>query len=209
MLYPMSRRFQFSLRFALASIAIVGVLLGIEVNRAARQQIAVAAIREMGGTVIYNWQRVGPMGERLQIGTVRKLLGDHLFAHVDMVSLFMCHLSDDDLKCLDGLSKLERLNLSGNPITGSGFGHLVHLTTLNELLLSETKVADSSLPALVELKRLEFLALDGTEITDAGLACLQSFSGLKGLALGESQRFSDSALEELENALPQCDIEAL
>src|SRR5688572_21051574 len=50
------RLFRFGLRFLLALVAVVGVVLGVWTNAERRRMAAVAAIREAGGKVGYGYQ---------------------------------------------------------------------------------------------------------------------------------------------------------
>ena len=58
------------------------------------------------------------------------------------VELRYCQITDKGLDRLCGMRGLERLVLTGNPITDSSVGNLSKLHTLRELLLRWTQVSD-------------------------------------------------------------------
>ena len=79
------------------------------------------------------------------------------------------------------MRSLQHLDLSGTQITDTGLGHLSNLP-LVFLSLAETEVTDSGLEVLEGLGQLQRLDLTGTEVTS-------------------------TAIEKLEAALPNCEVQ--
>jgi Leucine-rich repeat (LRR) protein len=88
-------------------------------------------------------------------------------------------LTDDSLKHLAGMTKLEKLNLDSAKIGDAGLQYIADLTRLTELNLARTDVGDAGLKRLAKMTNLAHLDLSRTRITDAGLEAL---SGMKQLA---------------------------
>jgi hypothetical protein len=105
-------------------------------------------------------------------------------------------VGDDDLARLEGLVKLQELNLTGTSVTDAGLVHLKDLTNLAKLSFGRTQVKGPGLDYLKELPNLRQLGLNRT-VDDAGLAHLEGFPCLWLLHLGNT-RISDAGLVHLE-----------
>lgn len=150
-------------------------------DQAAGQRAAVAAIRRLGGRVLYEDQfdaTAKPASRWLH-----RWLGDDGVREVASVSLRGAWLpgplaledadgsprpafvaaSDDDLICLHALHNLKHLDLRRTRITDAGLRHLVGLSELEELRLSNTAITDRGLAYLAELPGLRRLWLDDEE----------------------------------------------
>jgi hypothetical protein len=90
------------------------------------------------------------------------------------VSLGNCPVTDDGLKNLPALPRLELLNLSQTRVTDAGLAHLARHTGLRHLLLARTAVTDTGLEHLKGLNQLEGLVVTRTNVTEAGVRRLQS-----------------------------------
>jgi hypothetical protein len=80
------RWFQFSLRGFLVVMTGLGIWLGVIANRAREQRAAVVAIKELGGTVYYDWE-LETGGTPRGPAWLRRLVGDEHFQKVQMVNL--------------------------------------------------------------------------------------------------------------------------
>jgi hypothetical protein len=97
------------------------------------------------------------------------------------------YLSDAELVHLEGLTKLETLDLTDTElVTDAGLVHLKGLTKLETLDLSGTATTDAGLVHLKGLTNLQTLKLSGG-VTDAGLLHLKPLTKLQTLALRHSQ----------------------
>lgn len=115
---------------------------------------------------------------------------------IEILSLFECQVSDDDLRSLKELRTLRVLDLP-EAIADDGLAHVANLTQLEALDLSGTKITDEGLVHLQRLRKLRVLDLSGTEITDAGLTHLRGLRQLEALNLGET-RVTDEGLAKLK-----------
>lgn len=124
-------------------------------------------------------------------------------SNLERVGLYDALVSDDGLKPLLKLSKLEKLNIAcapgcfppglrpvpaaevrRNQITDRGLGYLTELTSLRNLNLQATRVTDAGLlQHLPELSRLQRLSLGYLDITDAALLAVESLAWLESINL--------------------------
>ena len=106
-------------------------------------------------------------------------------------------ITDDGLRHLRQLPRLQRLYLASTNITGAGLKHLVGLTKLEQLDLScNAAIEDSDLASIAMLRRLIVLELVATNISDAGIARLQPLQNLRSLRLSASA-VTDAAVKTL------------
>jgi len=77
--------------------------------------------------------------------------------------------TDDDLRCLDNLTRLAALDLCGTDIAGEGLRHAAGLKRLESLSIGGTRVGDDSIGFLMHLPRLRDIRWGGSEITSVGL----------------------------------------
>src|SRR4051794_33754944 len=110
------RWLQFSVRTLVIVTLLLSVGLGIVANRARRQREAVSAISRVGGTVSYDYQKAEKRPNafdprKLPPGPewLRLLIGPEFFQDVVMVDLKGKPITDQLLKELRKLSKLENL----------------------------------------------------------------------------------------------------
>jgi Leucine-rich repeat (LRR) protein len=136
--------------------------------------------------------------------------GDEMFIEVVAVHLEDTQVTDDDVRCLEGLpsvrvlnlsrtkitdkalallsglENLEALTLDGTAIDGSGLAHLEHLPRLEELSLAGCSITDAGLKSTLAPKRLKSITLDDTTISDIGLAYLRSAVQLTTVSLSHT-----------------------
>jgi hypothetical protein len=119
------------------------------------------------------------------------------------LSLDGTSLSDEGLKSIAKLTNLEELNLGGPNFTGAGLADLATLTHLEKLGLSGD-ITDESLARLKDLPALKELYLGFANISDAAVEHLKGLTNLQRLQLPPG--ISDEKVEELQKALPNCEI---
>lgn len=78
-------------------------------------------------------------------------------------------ITDEGLKYLSNLEKLQYLNLDDTNITDVGLKYLKNLKSLKELDLFYTKVTDKGIQELASVKSLTLLMLHGTKVTQKGI----------------------------------------
>lgn len=129
------------------------------VEPASESRVAVAAIREAGGSVTMT-----------NDGQVRA------------VNLTGSTIEDDDLRHLSALPRMTLLNLDGTRITDHGLQHIRDLPGLSILRLARTPITDAGLKRLQNLPGLTTLILDDTAVTDAGFANLEQLPSLGSIS---------------------------
>ncbi len=216
------RWLRLSLRGLIVLVLIIGGCLGWIahiVRSAQRQRAAVAAVRKVGGSVLYDWQFDG--GEvRVKPGTntisdevpgwpkwLVDRLGPDYFGGVRQVSFRgvpqgptepLSREIDEALAYVGQLGRLTHLTLIGSTVTDTGLAHLRGLSDLESLMLRGcTLFADAGLVHLEEMVGLKELVLDDAQVTDAGLAHLRGMARLEFLGLDRAQ-VTDAGLVHLE-----------
>jgi hypothetical protein len=152
---------------------------------------------------------------------------EHLarLAHLEELNLERTYVTNDGLRWLTGLPRLERLWLSGTRFLGdAGMEHVCRITSLRELS-PPWQTTTGGLELLEKLPRLEKLDLTDCQAslrplarlprlreltaprstTDAELKYLYGLKDLRKLKLSGAS-VSDAAMQELQQALPQCQI---
>lgn len=119
-------------------------------------------------------------------------LSDESLAHLETlqrhsdlhgVNLSGTPVTDEGLRRLSALGRLEVLSLVGTQITDDGLMHLQNLCGLQRLSLCKTSITDRGLAHLAALSQLRMLYLDEVAITDAGLFYLSCIRTLELLSL--------------------------
>ena len=199
--------FQFSIRSLLLLTVVVAIAcswLAAERQQARKQEAAVEAIKELRGSVWYDYQwdvstawitvnHEEPPGPTW----LRTLLGNDFFANVAYVALPSPQVTDAGLEHLKRLSQLQWLQLARTQVTDAGLEHLKGLSGLQMLDLNDTKVTDAGLEHLKGLSRLRWLGLFNTRVTDAGLEHLKGFSELRSLGL-RGTKVTDAGLKHVK-----------
>ena len=148
----------------------------------ADDQEAIAAIREVGGTV-----RVVENGWEVEF---------HLSGR---------SLTDDQLVHVANLQGVTSLNLKRTQITSEGLVHLKKMTSLQLLHLELTAVGDQGMEHLAGLENLKYLNLYGTEVTDKTLAQLASLRNLQRLYVWQTG-VTDEGVAKLKKQLPALQV---
>jgi hypothetical protein len=186
-------------------VLVIGAGLGWIVRQAHIQRDAVAAIWKAGGVIQYEWQwRDGnstPLGKPWAPTWLVELIGVDYFGHVTLAEIQWPSTGPDALLAQVGrLTQLDVL-ISSASLSDAGLVHLQGLTKLELLDISGTKITDARLVHLKGLTNLFRLVLDGTQVTDAGLAHLKGLTNLESLNLANT-RVTDAGVGELKRALP-------
>ncbi len=96
------------------------------------------------------------------------------------------HLTDEGLRPIGAMSKLESLSLMGTRVSDAGMAPVAKLTNLRELDLLSTRVGEQGVAQLKGLTKLRRLNLDvarGSKVGDDGLRHLAGKTDLEDLAL--------------------------
>ena len=205
---PWRSYLRLSIRALLVLILVLACWLGWFVRTARLQREAVAAVKKAGGFVWYDWEwKNGDYVQGIQRPPRPKWLVDRLgvdyFSNVTFVNLMRG--SDEDLRHVEHLRRLERLHLCGAPVTDVGLAYLKGLAHLKVLDLDETQVTDAGLVHLNGLISLNLVGLSKTRVTDDGLKHLKKLRSLTELILYDSH-ITDGGLTELRRTLPKVQI---
>jgi hypothetical protein len=197
------RWLQFSVRTLLVLMLLASVPLGwvrIELNRIAREDEAVAAILELGGSVSFEGDRSGPPNPaKAKPAWLRRLLGDRYFRRVDYVR-FPRGADDEAVAHLGGLRRIRALALRGTRAGGAAFDPIWQHRELTRLDLSSTAIGDEEATHLAGLSQLRVLELANTRVTDrTAEVLLEKLPQLWSLDL-RGTHVSMSAAEELKSA---------
>lgn len=194
-----------------------------------KQKDAVQAVRRSVGLVFYDYQLGEPgtlirnprppapavlidlLGVDFFATPVEVSLGNGGIRRVSVLTQLRClnvsfPIKDADLVHIEGLTKLQDLDLGGCPITDAGLAHLKALTQLQYLGIWSTNVSDGGLQHLNTLTQLRWLNLSHTQVTDAGLERLRGLKQLQSLNV-EHTRVTPDGVARLRQALPNCRIE--
>jgi hypothetical protein len=195
------RRFQYGLRSLMLLVVAVAVecsWVSVRMERARKQKEAVEAIRRLGGTTEYSYQRAAtPDAAPPGPSWLRRFLGDDFFADVAVVSLDHTKVTDGGLESIGALPHLQQLYLYDTRITDAGVERIKRLTQLRRLWLGNTQVTDVGLKHLTGLTKLIELSLLRARITDAGLEHLGGLTQLPNLYLDDTP-ITDAGLKHLE-----------
>jgi antitoxin (DNA-binding transcriptional repressor) of toxin-antitoxin stability system len=123
-----------------------------------------------------------------------RLLGQ--MRRLEALYLWNTLITDAGLSHLRGLKHLHLLNLSGTKITDKGLEQVGQMTTLDMLRVDDTKVTDAGLGQLKQLERLCMLGLERTAVGDAGLPHIAVFGKLDYLSL-DGTRVTDAGIKQL------------
>lgn len=104
------------------------------------------------------------------------------------LDLFFCeHVTDAGASQLRSAAGLQKLNLRGTKISGSGVKFLTELSRLQWLDLGIAEIDDPSIDLLEALPELRHLAIGGNRISEAGISSLRSLVHLRHLDLSGGQ----------------------
>jgi hypothetical protein len=128
--HPWRRFPRFSVRGLVVVVLVIGVGLGWIVRRVQMQREAVAAIRNGGGIVFYDWEWCNGL------------------TNLSSLILDGTQVSDAGLAHLHGLTNLGSLSLGGTQVSDAGLPHLTGLVRLSVLWLGDTRVTDAGIRKL-------------------------------------------------------------
>jgi hypothetical protein len=173
---PWRRFLRFSVRGLIVVVLVIGAGLGWIGREANIQRDAVAAVKNAGGAVRYDWEWTD--GSAITGGkpwapkwTV-DLIGADYFGHVTQVWLHPSSTATDaTLAHVGRLTRLQGLYLNSPHVSDAGLAHLKGLTDLSEVVLNCTQISDAGLVHLRGLTNLSVLWLVGTHVRGQDNCC--------------------------------------
>ena len=230
------RRIAFDLRSLFLLTVVIAIpcsWLGNGISTAFRQHRVVEDIKNVGGSVTYDYEhpQAWPPQQPPGPAWMHRLFGVDLFGTVIAVDFERVSIGDFDLRELARLPGLTMLSLAE---TGAGDRELEQLKTVTQLqgldLCVDLKVNYRGLKQIEPLKQLrslrvtgkaitdngiirsisgmatlEYLSLEYTAVSDAGLASLRRLPRLKWLDV-RGTNVTAAGVEKLRRALPACHI---
>lgn len=211
----------FSLRALLVGLTLAGLVFGwlaMRVDKARRQQRAVAKIQQLRGYVTFDYGRntdgtraegdahfgadppllTVPSAMSWPRDLLGRFVGDEYVRSVTMVNLCREQPTAEDLDLLRDLPDLVGLFLFENQsVDDTSLAHVPQLPMLQDLDLSQTSVTDAGLAHLVKFPNLKQLFLTQSAIGDDGLAFLGQIGSLELLDLRFSAQITDQGLAHL------------
>jgi hypothetical protein len=194
---------QFRLATLLIAITLIGVWLGITVNRANRQKRAVASIAAARGNLQFAHER-DAAGNRIPDAQLpgpkllRQLIGDDYFRRVTVVGfstefygerqrLGLSKVDNEGLRCFAALPDVEIVELGNNrAVTDAGLVHLRHLKKLRVLYLYRCDVTGAGCVYLADVPSLRVLDLRWNPVTPEGVKELGRIHQLTHLVLSDT-----------------------
>jgi hypothetical protein len=172
---------------------------GLSAETDGGQEVAISAIKKLGGTVKLDRNKAA-IEVTLDGIKVTDTALIHLKGMTDLTFLYIGHtsVSDAGLARLKGLTNLQELYLDSNNVTGTGLKHLKGLTKLHNLSLNSTQVTDAGLRDLKGLTSLQTLDLSSTIVTDAILKEIKGLTKLRVLRLRGCGGVTDTGLGHLK-----------
>jgi hypothetical protein len=139
--------------------------------------------------------------------TSRQLVYLEGLSQVERLQISNTLVDDIGLRHIARLAELRELDLSDNyNINGEGLCHLTALTHLEKLSFSRCWLEDTAIEAIAVMTQLRELDLSGCRsITDRSRKHLQRLTGLQALNLTRTS-VTGVEIERLQQELPRCNI---
>jgi hypothetical protein len=204
-------RYRFSLRTFLLVVTVLGVWLGLKLDRDVRMNRALSRIASNGGRLTVHDRRPNfPWGlwkhrYRLDFYGLEEKLAKQNFVHLEVLApsslqwldLSNCGITDENMKSIEGHIHLEYLSLANrtyfsgevipdlpqNEITDAGLARLGNLRELKGIDLGGTDITDDGLKLLLAMPNLVWIYLDGTKVKGPGISYLRKHKHLMMLEL--------------------------
>jgi hypothetical protein len=109
----------------------------------------------------------------------------------DLQSLRLSKVSDGGLVQIQGLTRLQALDLSLTWISSFGVNYIRSLTSLQALSVGMTNIDDVGLGVLSELTSLQYINLQDTQVSNGGMSHLHTLPELRSLVLNGTHIDSD------------------
>ena len=185
------RRWTLSIRGLILLVLVSGSVIGWKANRVHATRRAIAAVREHGGFVVYDYECVDGKLDASRKSWVplrlREWLGDEFFHDVAAVWFISARgLGDKDLAILKQFDNLRTLEINNAHISNAGLATIGELPRLRRLVVRDADITDAGLVHINKLHDLRELQLSGVPITDIGLVHISGLRHLTHLALWQT-----------------------
>ena len=134
-------------------------------------------------------------------GAIKKPTGELTKADLEKVTYLYLSINQlTSVKCLEKLTQLTEVNLTRNQLTS--VKGLEKLTQLKKLYLSINQL--TTVQGLEKLSKLEHLVVYDNKLTS--VKGLEKLTQLQRLSLYKNPDLTKAQIDELQKALPKCDI---
>jgi len=184
-----------------AGLAKIASLKSLEELFVSRADVTVPGLARLGGLTNLKKLIVGDLkrgGGVLDISGLTGLEEVRLSLGRESGEFF----TDEDLKCLANLKRIEWLQIGPRKFTDAGMVHLANLTNMERLGIGGPELTDDGLRHLAGMKSLNHLTIDDGNITDAGLGHLAGLKALSYLNVTTRGRITTAGKRLLREKLP-------
>lgn len=192
---PLRRRLKMSLPAAMLLVAFVGLYMGYIANKVWRQRTVVAAVKELGGGVMYDWRfnnghvddMLNPYGRPWGPAWLRRIVGDEYFQEI--VRVDTCSTTpppegavDDLIAKLRGLPRLQFVEVMY--ASDRGMTYLRGVPNLKTLIIvGPNRVTEAGIAALAGKGGLAEVRIFDAALRDSWLKPLSLLPDLECLDL--------------------------
>jgi hypothetical protein len=149
------------------------------------------------GTTIRGTKGIAWIDPDWSLESMRELGGSlQSFPDLRRLSFDQTPLPRHGLRCIEGLTRLESLDLSETRITSADVVHLRGLVNLEYLNLKRTRIDNDCLTYIQGMRKLKVLLLGSTRIGDDGMTHLTQIPSLEVLSLSNTP-LTDEGLVQL------------
>jgi hypothetical protein len=206
------RRFRFSLRTLLVVFVIASFILAAHVHRMKNAQRQSQLVQDLLGdnkftnyeyTQDENWNP----GRKSYPNWLERWVGEDYLYNVDCVVIAD---RDNPVELIEKAVQLPYLRLVKLPnctITDENLRLLQNLKRLEWLELYRTPTTDTGVAIVAKIPSLKILDLRGTNVTDGCLADIESMKGLRSLYVGNTA-ITSQGIAQIAKALPECRIDS-
>jgi len=201
---PQRRWFQYSLRTFLLIVTLICVWLGWRITAARQQRLAVAAVRELGSGIEYDFDKNDQEVDRhpSEPAWLMSIFGVDFFH--DVVDVDLTEGSTPKPKDFDSLRphlryfpRLQYIVLSHCKFDDRDFQYLASFQDLRGLWLrNEAQIGGVGFRFVTNLKRFNWLMMEDVPITDEGVEEIKNVASLEQLYL-QNARVTDASIESL------------
>ena len=202
---PHRRWFRVSLRGLMLLVLLVGGGVGWKVSRERSKRQAIAAIRQVGGSILYDYQystdpevmkRIRNVREPAAPRWLRRWLGDDFFRTVALVRLPE-RITPAVLASVAGLDSVRHLIVVDSTGLDEAWSVLGGLTRLEVVYLAGPAVDARAIATLGTLGTLRTVHLADVGVAAAELGPLARHPDLQEVTLGDCRQLTDDEVGEL------------
>ena len=168
-------RFQFSVRSLMlltVAVAVSCSWLAVKMRQAEARRYAIDSLNRVNCWVNYEYE--GITEEPFEPKWMDDILGIDFFHDAFAVSYLDDVLGDEHIATISNLQEVVILHLNNTHLTDNGMKHLERMKKVQSFIINSSDITDKGLNYLKSMSSLKYLSLgEHTKVTDAGVAELQ------------------------------------